>query len=228
MLADIEFPSAHWTDPRGVPKKSAASATLRSLFAGLCYGDLFCLVICVRQLGRTYLVGRPCLCVGEFFSMHFHASTHRSPAGPMATARRTIIGDVPRPFFKRALSQTGGCRIPGSTRVSPCSPSVAHAGDSHVQLMRKCHSHATRNVMSIEKEMVMAQPDRITREPDVMGGKACIRGMRVTVGMVLSQIGAGHSVEEVLADFPYLEREDILQAIRYAAWQIKGSRLDIY
>ena len=65
----------------------------------------------------------------------------------------------------------------------------------------------------------MAQLDRITQQPDVMGGKACIRGMRVTVGMVLSQIGTGHSVEEVLADFPYLEREDILQAIRYAAWR---------
>ena len=48
-----------------------------------------------------------------------------------------------------------------------------------------------------------------------MGGKACIRGTRVTVGMVLSQIGAGRSVEEVLADYPYLEREDIMQAIRY-------------
>ena len=65
----------------------------------------------------------------------------------------------------------------------------------------------------------MAQLDRITQQPDVMGGKACIRGIRVTVGMVLSQIGAGHSVEEVLADFPYLEREDIMQAIRYAAWR---------
>ena len=65
----------------------------------------------------------------------------------------------------------------------------------------------------------MTQLDRITQQPDVMGGKACIRGMRVTVGMVLSQIGAGHSVEEVLADYPYLEREDIMQAIRDAAWR---------
>ena len=67
--------------------------------------------------------------------------------------------------------------------------------------------------------MVMAQLNRITQQPDVMGGKACIRGMRVTVGMVLSQIGAGHSVEQVLADYPYLEREDIMQAFRYAAWR---------
>ena len=42
--------------------------------------------------------------------------------------------------------------------------------------------------------------------------------MRVTVGMIVGQIGAGHSIEEVLADYPYLEREDVLQALRYAAW----------
>ncbi|MBV8795342.1 MAG: DUF433 domain-containing protein [Hyphomicrobiales bacterium] len=52
-----------------------------------------------------------------------------------------------------------------------------------------------------------------------MGGKACIRGMRVTVGMIVGQIGAGRAIDDVLADFPYLEREDILQALRYAAWR---------
>jgi uncharacterized protein (DUF433 family) len=60
--------------------------------------------------------------------------------------------------------------------------------------------------------------DRITQQPDVMGGKACIRGMRVAVGMVVGQIGAGQSVDDVLADYPYLERDDIFQALRYAAW----------
>ena len=64
----------------------------------------------------------------------------------------------------------------------------------------------------------MGHLDRVTRQPDLMGGKACIRGMRVTVGMVVGQIGAGHSIDEVLADYPYLEREDIMQALRYAAW----------
>jgi uncharacterized protein (DUF433 family) len=73
--------------------------------------------------------------------------------------------------------------------------------------------------MSFDKEQSMGQLNRITRQPDVMGGKACIRGMRVTVGMVVGQIGAGHSVDEVLADYPYLEREDIMQALRYAAWR---------
>ncbi len=64
----------------------------------------------------------------------------------------------------------------------------------------------------------MPSLDRITQQPDVMGGKACIRGTRVTVGMVVGQIGVGRSVDEVLADFPYLEREDVMQALRYAAW----------
>ena len=65
----------------------------------------------------------------------------------------------------------------------------------------------------------MGQLDRITQQPEVMGGKACIRGMRVTVGMVVGQIGAGHSVDQILADFPYLERDDVTQALRDAAWR---------
>jgi uncharacterized protein (DUF433 family) len=68
-------------------------------------------------------------------------------------------------------------------------------------------------------EGLMRQLDRITLQPDLMGGKACIRGMRVTVGMVVGQIGSGRTVEEVLADFPYLERDDIMQALCYAAWR---------
>lgn len=73
----------------------------------------------------------------------------------------------------------------------------------------------------------MQQLDRITQSPGTMGGKACIRGMRVTVGMVVGQIGAGRSVEEVLADFPYLEREDVLQALRYAAWRAEEREVSL-
>ena len=65
----------------------------------------------------------------------------------------------------------------------------------------------------------MEQLDRITQHPGIMGGKACIRDMRVTVGMIVGQIGAGRSIDEILADYPYLEREDIMQALRYAAWR---------
>jgi uncharacterized protein (DUF433 family) len=64
----------------------------------------------------------------------------------------------------------------------------------------------------------MGRLDRITADPAVMDGRACIRGMRVTVGMVVGQIGAGQTIDELLADYPYLEREDVLQALRYAAW----------
>ncbi|MDR2594889.1 MAG: DUF433 domain-containing protein [Fibromonadaceae bacterium] len=63
--------------------------------------------------------------------------------------------------------------------------------------------------------------NRITYNPAVMGGKACIRGMRVTVGNILDQLGTGRSIENLLADFPYLEKEDVLEAIRYAAWRMQ-------
>ena len=64
----------------------------------------------------------------------------------------------------------------------------------------------------------MGRLDRITQQPEVMGGKPCIRGMRVTVGMLVGQIGTGRSIDQLLSDYPYLEREDILQALQYAAW----------
>lgn len=51
-----------------------------------------------------------------------------------------------------------------------------------------------------------------------MGGKARIRGTRVTIGIVVSQLGAGRSVDQVLAGYPYLAREDVMQALSYAAW----------
>ncbi|MDP2141439.1 MAG: DUF433 domain-containing protein [Gammaproteobacteria bacterium] len=65
----------------------------------------------------------------------------------------------------------------------------------------------------------MYQLERITQQPGMMGGKACVRGMRVTVSMIVGQIGAGASIEDLLTEYPYLEREDIMQALRYAAWR---------
>ncbi|MBX3170257.1 MAG: DUF433 domain-containing protein [Candidatus Eremiobacteraeota bacterium] len=69
--------------------------------------------------------------------------------------------------------------------------------------------------------------DRITQQPGQMGGRACIRGMRVTVGMIVGQIGSGRAVEELLADYPYLEREDVLQALRYAAWLAEEREIEL-
>jgi uncharacterized protein (DUF433 family) len=60
---------------------------------------------------------------------------------------------------------------------------------------------------------------RITRDPAVMGGKPCIRGMRVTVGTVVGLIAAGRTREEILREYPYLEAEDIAEALSYVAWR---------
>jgi uncharacterized protein (DUF433 family) len=67
------------------------------------------------------------------------------------------------------------------------------------------------------QELGMDYRDRITIEPDKRSGKPCIRGLRITVYDVLSYLAAGMSIDEILADFPSLTREDILAALSYAA-----------
>ena len=62
---------------------------------------------------------------------------------------------------------------------------------------------------------------RITFDSKIMGGKPCIRGMRVTVGTVVGLIAAGHSFEEILRAYPYLEEEDLRESLRYAAWRVE-------
>ncbi len=63
--------------------------------------------------------------------------------------------------------------------------------------------------------------DRITFDPAIMGGKPCVRGLRVTVGTIVGLIAAGHNREEILRLYPYLEAEDIDQALTYAAWRVE-------
>jgi uncharacterized protein (DUF433 family) len=62
---------------------------------------------------------------------------------------------------------------------------------------------------------------RITFNPNVMGGKPTIRGLRVTVGMIVRLVAAGHNTEEILKAYPYLEEEDIREALAYAAWRVE-------
>jgi uncharacterized protein (DUF433 family) len=73
----------------------------------------------------------------------------------------------------------------------------------------------------------MIQFDRITMRPDQMGGRPCIRDMRVTVGMIVGQIAAGQTFDELLADYPYLERDDVSQALRYAAWRAEEREIKL-
>jgi uncharacterized protein (DUF433 family) len=60
-----------------------------------------------------------------------------------------------------------------------------------------------------------------------MGGKACIRGIRVTVGRIISQLSVGETIDELLIDYPYLEREDIMQALEYAAWLAEEREVEL-
>jgi uncharacterized protein (DUF433 family) len=62
---------------------------------------------------------------------------------------------------------------------------------------------------------------RITFDPGVMGGKPCIRGMRVTVGMILGLLASGHTTDYIIQQYPYLEPEDVEEALAYAAWRVE-------
>lgn len=67
----------------------------------------------------------------------------------------------------------------------------------------------------------MKQLTRITFNPKVMGGKPCIRGLRVTVGAIVGLVAAGHSFADILQAYPYLEEEDLREALAYAAWRVE-------
>ena len=73
----------------------------------------------------------------------------------------------------------------------------------------------------------MATLDRITQDPGVMGGRPCIRGMRVTVGMIVGQIAAGATAPQLLTEYPYLEAHDIVQALQYAAWRAEEREITL-
>jgi len=72
----------------------------------------------------------------------------------------------------------------------------------------------------------MEQFKRISHNSDIMGGKACITGTRITVGMILMQISEGTTLDELLAEYPHLTKDDITEALQYAAWTV-GVREEI-
>lgn len=101
--------------------------------------------------------------------------------------------------------------IKTSRKPKPLSKRKATATSSRV---------AKSNIVAMKNspQSAMKSFPRITRTPGVMGGKPCIKGSRMTVGMIVGQIGGGATIEELIDDFPALKREDILEAIRYAGW----------
>ena len=68
---------------------------------------------------------------------------------------------------------------------------------------------------------------RITHDPAVMVVRPCIRGMRLTVGTIVGLLGAGHSVDDILRAYPYLEKDDIQAALAYAAWRSEEIELPL-
>lgn len=80
------------------------------------------------------------------------------------------------------------------------------------------------DVFGLQSERQMTI-DRITRNPAIMGGKPCVRGMRVTVGMIVGLVASGHGFGDILSAYPYIEEEDIRQALAYAAWRVEEIEL---
>ena len=68
---------------------------------------------------------------------------------------------------------------------------------------------------------------RITVDPQVMGGKPCIRGLRVTVGTIVGLIASGKTIDDILSEYPYLERNDVTEALSYAAWRSEERELEV-
>lgn len=73
----------------------------------------------------------------------------------------------------------------------------------------------------VAESLLMARLTRITVDSEVMAGKPCIRGLRVTVGTIVGLVAAGRSVCEIVAAYPYLEEEDVRESLSYAAWRVK-------
>ena len=101
----------------------------------------------------------------------------------------------------------GDCTVHGLLAFDVC-----RIGDALARSGRECRGNISLRYAARVREF-----PRITIDPEVMGGKPCIRGMRVTVGMIVGALSAGRTIEDLLADFPYLEEPDIREALAFAA-----------
>ena len=84
-----------------------------------------------------------------------------------------------------------------------------------------------RRIIRLSGVNAMEIFERITIDPKVFGGKPCIRGIRFPVSKIVELMAADVSMQEILDDYPYLEREDILQALKYAAWTLQEETVEI-
>lgn len=82
-------------------------------------------------------------------------------------------------------------------------------------------------VKNLDRGKNMKQLTRITLDPEVMGGKPCIRGLRVTVGTIIGLMASGYSPADIIKAYPYLEAEDLREALAYAAWRVEETELPL-
>jgi uncharacterized protein (DUF433 family) len=87
--------------------------------------------------------------------------------------------------------------------------------------------HNKRSEHGLQPGVAVYKLDRIVSTPGVVSGKPRIKGTRVTVGTVLGQLAAGHTIEDVLRDYPYIQREDILEALQFAAWRAQEEEVEL-
>ena len=73
----------------------------------------------------------------------------------------------------------------------------------------------------------MKEFTRVSHDINIMGGKACIKGTRVTVGMIITQLSEGKNFAGLLEEYPYLAEEDIAEALKYSAWLVNSSEMDV-
>ena len=115
-------------------------------------------------------------------------------------------------FFRERLHGRGANCCPGEKGGMNLCPGRQCAGCRQQPLPARLQCRSVLDVIWRE---------RITTNPLVMGGKPCIRGMRVTAGMILGMLAAGHSQQDILRLYPYLEQEDIRAALAFAAWRAR-------
>ena len=130
-------------------------------------------------------------------------------------------------LIDHCFSQVNHCRHSRTPRNCAISATEAGAGTRLAAIYSSVPQGVRSAGIVYDEEYSMKRLTRITHDPTVMGGKPCIRGLRVTVGTIVGLMASGQSVEEILKAYPYLEEQDIREALAYAAWRAEESEVPV-
>jgi len=166
-------------------------------------------------------------------SAHPGVRLRRHPPSDNPTPRRRISANHVRNAFSRCEPQNSlldlinTAHSPRLTANRSRAQLVVRAWPSspRVSVIRSLRRGRALLASPVRYHNDVQQFNRITMDPDIMGGKPCIRGMRVTVGTIVEALSAGRTTEQLLADFPYLEEADIRDALAFAARLAQGHEI---